>query len=62
MSDNIKWAFRKMVNEVDWMDNETKNATLRKLANTKIYYGYPSNYTIILNNLYQNVNHTLIFF
>jgi len=55
MDDNIKWALRKMVNEVKWMDEETKNATLKKLANTKSYFGYPNNYTNTLDILYQNV-------
>lgn len=55
MNDNIKWAFRKMVNEVNWMDNETKNATLQKLSNTQTYFGYPNNYTNIINNIYRNV-------
>jgi len=55
MSDNIKWALHKMVNEASWMDNETKNATLKKLANTKTYFGYPENYDKIINNLFENV-------
>lgn len=55
MTDNIKWALRKMIEKVSWMDDETKNATLRKLANTKTYFGYPDNYTNILTNLYENV-------
>ncbi|XP_025196928.1 neprilysin-2-like [Melanaphis sacchari] len=58
MTDNIKWALRKMVHEAIWMDDETKNATLRKLANTKTYFGYPDNYENILNNLFENLNVT----
>ncbi|XP_026804476.1 neprilysin-2-like [Rhopalosiphum maidis] len=58
MTDNIKWALRKMVHEASWMDDETKNATLRKLANTKTYFGYPYNYDNILNNLFENLNVT----
>ncbi|KAE9532529.1 hypothetical protein AGLY_009610 [Aphis glycines] len=58
MTDNIKWALRKMVHEASWMDDETKNATLRKLANTKTYFGYPNNYDNILNNFYENLNVT----
>jgi len=61
MTDNIKWALRKMIDESIWMDNETKNATLRKLANTKTYFGYPNNYTRILNNLLQDVRKLKIF-
>jgi len=61
MSDNIKWALRKMINEGTWMDDETKNATLRKLANTKTYFGYPNNYTRILNHLFQDVRKLNIF-
>ncbi|KAL5244165.1 hypothetical protein ACI65C_011575 [Semiaphis heraclei] len=58
MTDNIKWALRKMVNEASWMDNETKNATLRKLANTKTFFGYPENYDKIINNLLENLTVT----
>lgn len=55
MSDNIKWALRKMVNEITWMDDETKNATLRKLANTITLFGYPDDYIDILNNSFKDV-------
>lgn len=55
MADNIKWAFGKMVIEVNWMDEETKNVTLRKLANTKSYFGYPDNYTDMLNSSFEEV-------
>ncbi|CAI6352115.1 unnamed protein product [Macrosiphum euphorbiae] len=58
MTDNIKWALRKMVNEVSWMDDETKNATLKKLANTKTFFGYPDNYENIINNLIENLTVT----
>jgi len=61
MTDNIKWALRKMVHEASWMDDETKNATLRKLANTKTYFGYPNNYDNILNNFYENVRNYVLF-
>lgn len=62
MSDNIKWAFRKMVNEVTWIDDETKNATLRKLANTITLLGYPDDYINILNNSFQDVRSFKYFF
>lgn len=55
MTDNIIWAMRKMVTETSWMDDESKNATLRKLATTKTYLGYPDNYSSILNHLFENV-------
>lgn len=55
MVDNIKWASREIINELDWMDDETKNATFRKLDRMKTHLGYPDNYTEILNNLYQEV-------
>jgi predicted metalloendopeptidase len=55
MNDNIQWAMRKIINEASWLDDESKIATLRKLATTKTYLGYPDDYPNILNNLYQNV-------
>lgn len=55
MTDNIKWALRKMIKDATWMDDETKNATLRKLTNTKTYFGYPDDYDNILNSLFENV-------
>ncbi|VVC39607.1 Metallopeptidase, catalytic domain,Peptidase M13, C-terminal domain,Peptidase M13,Peptidase M13, N- [Cinara cedri] len=58
MNDNIIWAFHKMISESSWMDDETKNATHRKLDYTKTYFGYPNNYTNILNDLYKNLNIT----
>lgn len=59
MFDNIKLALRTMIKESSWMDDETKKATLRKLANTKTYFGYPNNYTNLLNNLYHDVPNRL---
>lgn len=56
MFNNIKLALRTMIHESSWMDDETKKATLRKLDNTKTYFGYPDNYTNLLNNLYHDVN------
>ncbi|XP_025418911.1 neprilysin-21-like isoform X2 [Sipha flava] len=58
MNDNIQWAMRKIINEASWLDDESKIATLRKLATTKTYLGYPDDYPNILNNLYQNLNIT----
>ncbi|XP_050056333.1 membrane metallo-endopeptidase-like 1 isoform X7 [Aphis gossypii] len=58
MTDNIKWAFKKIVHETSWMDDETKNAALRKLANMKTYFGYPNNYNNVLNNFFENLNVT----
>jgi len=61
MTDNIKWAFRKMVHEAKWMDDETKIATLRKLTNMKTYFGYPNNYDNILNSFFENVGNYVLF-
>ncbi|KAF0769231.1 membrane metallo-endopeptidase-like 1 [Aphis craccivora] len=58
MTDNIKWVFKKIVHETTWMDDETKNATLRKLTNMKTNFGYPDNYDKILNNFFENFNVT----
>lgn len=55
MKDNIIWALRKMINEVDWMDDKTKYSNLRKLDNTKTFFGYPNNYSSTIDNLYENV-------
>lgn len=55
MKDNIIWALRKMVVEVDWMDYKTKNSIFQKLDNTKTFFGYPNNYSSIIDNLYENV-------
>lgn len=60
MTENIKWALQKMVKELNWMDDETKNATLLKLANTKSFIGYPTNYTRIINILFQDVRYFCI--
>jgi len=62
MTENIKWALRKMVNDASWMDDETKNATLRKLDRTKTFFGYPDNYDNIINNLLENVRTFKLFF
>jgi len=61
MTDNIKWAFKKIVHETSWMDDETKNSALRKLANMKTYFGYPNNYDNLLNNLFENVRNFVLF-
>ncbi|XP_050056341.1 membrane metallo-endopeptidase-like 1 isoform X11 [Aphis gossypii] len=58
MTDNIKWAFKKIVHETSWMDDETKNTALQKLANMKTYFGYPNNYDNVLNNFFENLNVT----
>lgn len=62
MNDNILWALRKIINEVEWMDNETKSNTLRKVAYTKTHFGYPNNYSNIINHLYQNVRKIKVYY
>lgn len=62
MTDNIKWALRKMVNAATWMDDTTKKVTLQKISNTKTFFGYPENYTNVINNLFQDVRNILMLF
>jgi len=61
MYDNIKWALQKLVHEASWIDDETKNATIRKLTNIKANFGYPNNYDNILNDFFENVINFMLF-
>lgn len=38
---DIQWAFSSLVRSVDWMDEDTKMATLDKAAAVKHFVGYP---------------------
>lgn len=55
MTDNIKLAVLNIINTISWMDDETKNVTIRKLEYMKTYLGYPDNYTNIINSLFLDV-------
>ncbi|XP_050537867.1 endothelin-converting enzyme homolog isoform X2 [Daktulosphaira vitifoliae] len=41
MINNINWAFDKIVAELDWMDEETKQSTLKKKKSIKTLVGFP---------------------
>jgi predicted metalloendopeptidase len=41
MIENIQWAFSTLVRSVDWMDADTKIATLDKAAAVKQFVGFP---------------------
>lgn len=53
--ENIKWAVLKIINEISWMDDETRNSTIRKLEYMKALLGFPDNYIDILNNSFVDV-------
>jgi hypothetical protein len=38
---DIQWAFSTLVRSADWMDEDTKVATLDKAAAVKLYVGFP---------------------
>lgn len=38
---DIQWAFSTLVRSVDWMDEDTKIATLDKAAAVKQFVGFP---------------------
>jgi hypothetical protein len=38
---NIQWAFSTLVRSADWMDGDTKVATLDKAAAVKQFIGFP---------------------
>lgn len=41
MMENIHWAFEKIVKELKWMDETTKNRTLYKAQQMKTFVGFP---------------------
>lgn len=41
MMKNIHWAFEKIVNELEWMDDTSKNETLNKASLIKTRVGFP---------------------
>ncbi|XP_050432624.1 neprilysin-11 isoform X2 [Adelges cooleyi] len=41
MMDNIRWAFERLVKELDWMDEETKASTLQKANMMQTLVGFP---------------------
>lgn len=42
MIQNIQSVFSEEVKNLEWMDNETKEVTLRKLKAMKKFIGYPT--------------------
>jgi hypothetical protein len=38
---DIQWAFSSLVRSADWMDKDTKTATLEKAAAVKHFVGFP---------------------
>lgn len=57
MMDNIYFAFEKIVEELNWMDDLTKNLTLSKTKMMKMSVGFPEIIidTIDLDNYYNDV-------
>ncbi|XP_050537862.1 neprilysin-11-like isoform X2 [Daktulosphaira vitifoliae] len=68
MMDNIQWSFKKIVNDLDWMDEETKKRTLYKASQMKTLIGYPEfitdpdllddyyiDYNVTENDFFENV-------
>lgn len=41
MINNIRWAFEKLVQDLKWMDDITKERTLHKARQIKTFIGYP---------------------
>ncbi|XP_072153652.1 endothelin-converting enzyme 2 [Bemisia tabaci] len=41
MINNIRWAFEKLIERLDWMDKPTKSATLEKVEAMRSFIGYP---------------------
>lgn len=41
MIENIHWAFEKIVKELNWMDDTTKQRTLYKAQQMKTFIGFP---------------------
>jgi len=58
MINGIKAQFKKMLQEVDWMDDETMNAALDKESNMGVYVGYVDELfdDEILNQFYSNLD------
>lgn len=57
MLNQLKQAFKSMINESDWTDNVTKQATSQKVDAIKAEIGYPKIFETPedLENLYENV-------
>lgn len=50
MAENMEWAFLKIVSDIFWIDDKTKNN-----IHLKTYLVYPNNYISIINDLFINV-------
>lgn len=68
MIENIHWAFEKIVKELEWMDDTTKERTMHKAQQMKTFVGYPelisdstqlddyySDYEVLENDYFGNV-------
>lgn len=60
MMENIHWAFEKIVKELKWMDDTTKQRTLYKAKQMKTFIGFPEfiNDPEQLDDYYSDVYHT----
>jgi len=58
MINGIKAQFKEMLQELDWMDDETKNAALDKESNMGVYVGYVDELfdEEIMNQFYSNLD------
>jgi len=57
MLKNIHWAFEKIVKELSWMDDTTKQRTLFKAQQMKTFIGFPKfiNDPVQLDDYYSEV-------
>lgn len=60
MMKNIHWSFKKIVDELNWMDDATKILTLKKAERTRTFVGFPEfiKDPIDLDNYYADVYRT----
>lgn len=42
MMENLRWAFEKLVTELNWMDSQTKHKTLHKAKQMKTLVAFPN--------------------
>jgi len=62
MIENIHWAFEKIVKDLDWMDDTTKQRTLYKAQQMRTLIGFPEfiNDPGQLDDFYSEVHISLI--
>lgn len=63
MMENIHWAFEKIVKELEWMDDTTKERTMYKAQQMKTFVGFPEliNDSTQLDDYYSDVFQKHIF-